>query len=85
MNKDVIAAVEAEIAVIENRGVFRSVERAYLILGEEMGELAEAILEVDRKDGPSRGKKIRNVYNEAVQVAAVAAKIADMVKGWTEP
>ena len=44
-------------------------------LTEEVGELAKAIAENEYRDG-----KIEDVYDEAIQVATLAIKIAMMIK-----
>lgn len=45
----------------------------YTILGEEVGELAQAILEYEHGDGG-----IDSIVKEAIQVATVAIKLAEM-------
>ena len=51
------------------------------ILGEEFGELAQAILETHFNNGPENRKKggIENIRKEAVQCAAVALAIVECI------
>jgi len=49
-----------------------------LYLTEEVGELAEAISEYEYRKGD-----VRDIYKEAIQVATLALKIAEMSRGVT--
>jgi len=51
------------------------------ILGEEFGELAQAILETHFQDNPQHLTKggINNIRNEAVQVCAVAMALIECI------
>ena len=68
MDLDVIQAVIEEAEYAErNWGPFTSSHEAYGVLSEEVAELLEAI----------RSNMMSKIAREAVQVAAVAARLAD--------
>jgi NTP pyrophosphatase (non-canonical NTP hydrolase) len=72
-----ITEVVSEIA--EAREKFPKPDHLFPALIEEVGELAQALMEVQRGGIDKRtGKPFTNadVFNEAVQVAAMAARIA---------
>lgn len=48
-----------------------------MYLGEEFGELCEAVCSVEDGDN-GKGITEKNIYNEAIQVATLALKIAEM-------
>jgi hypothetical protein len=67
-----MAAVHDEaIRAMAKYGNFRSMHEGYGVLAEEVAELFEAVRL--RQDNPTRGRCIRS---EAIQVAAVALRIA---------
>jgi hypothetical protein len=76
MNSIVLESIEAEAnASQESYGDFASMHEGYGVLAEEVAELLEAIRL--KAGDPKRSGQIRR---EAIQVAAVAARMAEQAK-----
>ena len=76
MNSIVLESIEAEAnAAQESYGDFASMHEGYGVLAEEVAELLEAIRL--KAGDPKRAGQIRR---EAIQVAAVAARMAEQCK-----
>lgn len=71
-NYDVICDIEAELA--RARGKFPSNRHMMNALTEEVGELAKALIQLNFE--PNKKVTQRNVYDEAVQVAVMAIRVA---------
>lgn len=74
---ELIESIEMEnIYQLNKWGVqTRSSFEWYCYLGEEVGELSKAISEFEYRRGP-----FGNIFNEAIQVATLALKIAEMAR-----
>lgn len=71
-NRIVFADIEAEL---ENaRSKFPGTEHVMNALTEEVGELAKDLLHLQYE--PAKGKTASTVYAEAIQVAAMAIRVA---------
>lgn len=71
-NYDVWADVEHELG--RARDKFPNPEHMMNALTEEVGELAKALLQINYE--PAKGKTHEDVYEEAIQVAAMAIRVA---------
>jgi hypothetical protein len=68
---NIVADIEAELA--SARGKWPANSHLLAALTEEVGELAKALLHINFEPGK---EKHEDVYNEAVQVAVMAIRIA---------
>lgn len=84
-----LVAVEAERDFQNARfGTFfpsRTTFEWLTLLTEEVGELAEAMLDYDRCDTDQQGTNLRCMADEATQVAAVAIAIMEWITSETPP
>jgi hypothetical protein len=71
-NQDIFADIGAELG--RARSKFPSNEDQLVALGEEFGELSKALLQ--QKHEPDKGVTQEDIYAEAVQVAAMAIRVA---------
>lgn len=81
--KDVAALLDEDARQVAKWGIQdRSPFKWLAYLVEEVGELAEAIIEADCKGGDLNKKALDQIHKEAIQAATLARKIAKMSKGY---